>query len=330
MVTWNIFSDKGSSSEWDQLLMSCEDYTIFQSHAWGEYRKSLGWMPVRMYSKNKDGSIGAVAQVLCKKMPFHAVVIWVPGGPCGNPELLDQEFREEIKKYLNCRYIYIRIQSRRARSSDQVLQLMSQGWSECSKFMGAKLTMMLNPDVGADELKSKLGKNWYRNLNRSSRGGFTVGRWDQPTFKEVASLYRTLEEYKNLEEQFSSHELESVFKSLNQHLLVYESLSSNGTRVGIRACLIFGNKAWDFMAATVDEGRKNYVSYSVFWNLIQECGKQGLNYYDLAGVDPVSNSGVYNFKKGSGATACEYLGEWEWTNSRTLSLLVNWKINRGR
>ena len=58
--------------------------------------------------------------------------------------------------------------------------------------------------------------------------------------------------------------------------------------------------------------------------LMKQCAERGVRWYDMGGVDPVNNRGVYDFKKGTGARALEYLGEWEWSTSKALG----WGVSR--
>ena len=40
----------------------------------------------------------------------------------------------------------------------------------------------------------------------------------------------------------------------------------------------------------------------------------------------MNNPGVYNFKKGTGATQVEYIGEWEWASSGLVRYFANFVI----
>jgi lipid II:glycine glycyltransferase (peptidoglycan interpeptide bridge formation enzyme) len=72
-----------------------------------------------------------------------------------------------------------------------------------------------------------------------------------------------------------------------------------------------GNKAWDIFAAATPQGRKQYSSYVTAWSLFNFCAKSQIANYDLSGIDPIKNKGVYDFKNGTGATEIKYIGEWE-------------------
>ena len=67
----------------------------------------------------------------------------------------------------------------------------------------------------------------------------------------------------------------------------------------------------DFLAATSYEGRKHYASHATLWALANELARRGVVRYDLGGVDPVLNKGVYDFKHGTGAMEVPYGGEFD-------------------
>lgn len=82
------------------------------------------------------------------------------------------------------------------------------------------------------------------------------------------------------------------------------------------------------LAATNVAGRKLYSSYLTISELLSTCLERGVEEYDLMGIDPHKNPGVYNFKKGTGAEPLEYLGEWEWATSEPLYYIANWAMGK--
>jgi lipid II:glycine glycyltransferase (peptidoglycan interpeptide bridge formation enzyme) len=84
------------------------------------------------------------------------------------------------------------------------------------------------------------------------------------------------------------------------------------------------------LAATTEIGRRLYASYALVWQLLQHCQKLGVIEYDFMGIDPKNNSGVYNFKKGTGAEFIEYLGEWDWATSNILRWGANGMVRHMR
>ena len=127
-----------------------------------------------------------------------------------------------------------------------------------------------------------------------------------------------MESYKGLKEQFSRQELVSIFQKFTDKIVLYRSEDENGTIVALRGCMILDRFGWDLFAATNVIGRNLYASYVLLWEILKHCQRAGVKNYDLMGVDPVKNSGVYNFKKGTGASSVKYLGEWDWESVQGL------------
>ena len=86
--------------------------------------------------------------------------------------------------------------------------------------------------------------------------------------------------------------------------------------------------AMDLLAVAGGEARKVYASHATLWALLNHCSRLGLHNYDLSGVDPVGNKGVFDFKHGTGASLVECLGEWEWTSLPGFRQAVNRLVAR--
>jgi len=112
----------------------------------------------------------------------------------------------------------------------------------------------------------------------------------------------------------SNDDLQSVINTFGDSLILVRSDDKDGAPLAIRGALLFNETAWDFIAVTTPAGRKKYASHAVFWALAEQCFQLGIKQFDLGGIDPVNNRGVYDFKKGTGTAQVDYLGEWEITN----------------
>ena len=84
----------------------------------------------------------------------------------------------------------------------------------------------------------------------------------------------------------------------------------------------------DLLAAAGGEARKLYASHATLWELLDHCSRLGLHNYDLSGVDPTANKGVFDFKHGTGARLVTCLGEWEWASVPGVRQMVNWMVAR--
>src|SRR5208283_6155309 len=60
------------------------------------------------------------------------------------------------------------------------------------------------------------------------------------------------------------------------------------------------------LGATSDDGLKSKGAYLLQWTLIQWLKGNDIRWYDLGGIDPDGNPGVYSFKRGfSGLDVCQ-------------------------
>ena len=56
------------------------------------------------------------------------------------------------------------------------------------------------------------------------------------------------------------------------------------------------------LGATSDDGLNAKGAYLLQWTLIQWLKENGIKWYDLGGIDPEGNPGVYSFKRGLSGT----------------------------
>ena len=60
----------------------------------------------------------------------------------------------------------------------------------------------------------------------------------------------------------------------------------------------FGDTGIYLFGATSDQGMKSKGSYLLQWTMIKWLKENGIRYYNLGGINPEKNPGVYHFKQG--------------------------------
>src|SRR5688572_22952956 len=328
MATWQLLNDELASRIWDQALLKFADYSPYQSYAFGEYRRALGWEPCRWAAFDEKGEIVALMLGALRRYPLKLGLLYCEGGPVGDLSVCDQSLQQAIKQTTGLRWIYCRFRCDRARDVADVLQLSAQGW--CRSWVTLTPGYSMELDLRQDE-KSILAAcehNWRRNLRRAKESNLVVRRWLDPDVDEVMSVYASMQSLKGLGEQLSREEIEQLWKNLAPHIVLYRCDDENGVLVSLLGWIVFGNRAWGVFSANTEQGRKLHSSYLMYWTLIQHCLKIKVESCDLAGIDPAHNHGVYRFKRGTGAAPLEYLGEWDWASSPWLRWCGNWAISR--
>ncbi len=310
MINWVVVNNKLA---WNKHLAKNSESNYLQMWEWGEY-KCARWRPIRSIGLHND-EVVLIAQMLVKYYPFGIGIVWIPGGVVGGTELWAEDFLEVVKELTGLKHVLIKINNLHKLSEKDELLMIDGGWSRPVNSLSTGMSLKLNIDKPEDILKSDLTKNWRHNLNRSGNYQLRFEVLKSPNAKEIRLLYREMEKNKDLSIQFSLEEIKSLIDVMQNNLLILHCFSSSNKLVAVRACIVFNGTAWDIMAVTGLEARKKYASYGLLWKLIQECRSKNIKYYELGGVDPVKNKGVWNFKKGTGASPIQYLGEWEKENS---------------
>jgi lipid II:glycine glycyltransferase (peptidoglycan interpeptide bridge formation enzyme) len=81
---------------------------------------------------------------------------------------------------------------------------------------------------------------------------------------------------------------------------------AGGVPVAGLVATAMGDSAIYLLGATSDEGLNSKGAYLLQWTLIQWLKEKDIRWYDLGGIDPEGNPGVYIFKKGlSGQDICQ-------------------------
>ena len=322
-VTWELLGDEIANKVWDQYLLQFDGFTPYQFYAWGEHRRHFGWVPYRWVAYNDNREIVAMVQTIFKSYKLGVWRGWSSGGPIGDISNWGKSLHEAALTSTGASHLYLRFFSNRKGTKDDQVSLESQGWKRACCKLYSGFSMTLSIDKTPEEMRRGLSRNWRHNLKRAEKSGLTIRQWVSPNIDDILALYNSMERHKGIVEQFSRQEIQSIFHNLGDKIVLYRCDDKDGQLVAIRGCIILGRFAWDWFASSNVVGRTLYASYALFWEIFLHCQKSGVKEYELNGVDPTKNLGVYNFKKGTGAELLEYLGEWEWATNRLLRFGAN-------
>jgi len=323
MVIWEKYD--GPANQWDEYVAALSG-GFYQTYGWGEVRRVAAWTPLRMLAQS-EGKVVAAASILVKRR-LGTAVCWIPGGPLADCKLLDTNFRESLGLALGTKMYYCRMSLLRADPGHEDSFLSEAGWKRPAVEMSSGLTMSYPLAGDASERLNRTSSNWRHNLKRSQRYDLFIEHWKTPNVDAVVALYREMESLKSLPVQHSANELTALFTECNDSMVVYRCLDASGNLLAIRAAGLCGSKAMDLLAASGIAARKVYASHATLWALLNHCSRIGLKDYDLSGVDPLGNKGVYDFKHGTGATLVKCIPEREWASVPGLRNAVNWMVTK--
>ena len=309
---WTVWS--GTSSEWNKTIAPFEDVNVYQTAEWAEHKSTSGWGVVRLVCLTEDARVITAAQCLYRSGPLSTVVVWVPGGPIGDLSTVTSKFVELLKQHLSTNLIYVRIAVMRPSTDVTLRQLASHKWHKSNTTIGTKSSLVHLLDAEESIRLTRCSTNWKRNLKRSAKIQSPPYVWHKPDSTSLSSAYQEMNDYKQIEGvslNRTTEDLQSAIDVFGDKLILVRSDDADGNALAIRGAICFEDTAWDYIAITTPAGRKTYASYAVFWALAESCFQLGMHQFDLGGIDPINNRGVYDFKKGTGATQIDYEGEWD-------------------
>ena len=323
MVTWEQYS--GAADNWDALVADLNG-GFYQTYGWGEVRRVAGWQPLRMIAKRSGNLVGAAGLLVKRK---HGVsVCWIPGGPVGIIDAIGKGFRKALSNVLRTRLLYCRMSLLRVGEPKDAVFLVKAGWKRPSVALSSGLSMAYSLAGSEEDRMNRTSGNWRHNLKRSGRFDMRIEHWEKPDPVEISGLYREMESLKSLPTQHTEAELVTLFEKCNKHIVTYRCLDSDGNLLAVRAAGLCGSAAMDLLAVAGKAARKVYASHATLWALLDHCSKTNVTEYDLSGVDPIGNKGVFDFKHGTGAVLVQYLGEWEWASIPGLRYAANLMLKR--
>ncbi|HEV2397913.1 MAG TPA: peptidoglycan bridge formation glycyltransferase FemA/FemB family protein [Candidatus Sulfotelmatobacter sp.] len=302
-----------NSDVWSQLLGLFDDGNIYQTWSYGAVRwgrKNLSHLVL----KRKD-EVVAIAQLRIVRpanLNFGmAYLRWGPlcrrHGMSGDLEVAEHLMRALQEEYVSKRKLLLKILPNAFEGSDRA-EFFQRAFS---KFMQEPFTpentyrtFVLDLEPSIEQLRRKLDKKWRNQLARAEKNGLKIvmgtGTDEYRTFCE---MYRQMRDRKPFETSVNIEEFAEIQANLPeaQRMQVLICRQNDVPVAGIVASPM-GDSAIYLLGATSDDGLTAKGSYLLQWTLIQWLKEKGVRWYDLGGIDPDKNPGVYHFKRGLSGT----------------------------
>ena len=299
------------------MLDLFDDANIYQTAAYGEVRwgeKNLSRIVLK-----RNGEIAGIAQLrIIRPTPLKFGMaylrwgpIWVQRGRPFDPEVPVYLARAVEDEYLKKRKLFVRILPN-AFSGSPRAEVFQSAFSKFTRETNGPgdsyrtFVMDLTPPL--EELRSRLDKKWRNQLSRSERNNLAViSGYGSEDFRTFCEIYSQMRERKAFEttvdvDQFGRIQ-EALPESQRMRVLICKD---KGVPVAGLVASAMGDSAIYLLGATSDAGLNSKGAYLLQWAVIQWLKERGIKSYDLGGIDPEGNPGVYHFKRGlSGIDICQ-------------------------
>jgi lipid II:glycine glycyltransferase (peptidoglycan interpeptide bridge formation enzyme) len=314
--SWQVEVDRGTTAEWSQMLDLFEDANIYQTSAYGGVR--WGERNLSRLVLKRDGDVMGMAQVrIVRPTPLKFGMAYLRWGPIWkrccqplDPEVLIRMARAIEDEYLGKRKLFLQIRPNAFAGSTRA-HAFQRAFSKFTRVPGeaetAYRTFVLDLTPTLDELRGRLEKKWRNQLTRSEKNDLTViSGHGSEEYRAFCEIYSQMRNRKTFETTVDVDEFERIQEALTESQRMRVLICRDkGVPVAGLVASAMGDSAIYLLGATGDAGLNSKGAYLLQWSLICWLKQRGIQSYDLGGVDPEGNPGVYHFKRGlSGVEIC--------------------------
>ena len=310
---WEVEVDRATAAEWSQMLDLFDDANIYQTWSYGGVHwgdKSLSHLVLK-----RGGEVLAMAQLrIVRPTRFKFGMAYLRWGPVWQRRgvSLDSEVctymaRVLEEEYVSNRKLLLRMLPNGFVSSPRaavIQSAFSMFTRETPVADNTYRTFVLDLAPDLEELRRKLDPKWRNKLSGAERNNLKVivgnGSVEYRTF---CLMYNEMRKRKMFETTVDVEEFERIQKDLPESLRMQVLICEDqDVPVAGLVASAMGDTAIYLLGATSDAGLNSKGAYLLQWTLIKWLKENGIKWYDLGGIDPERNPGVYHFKKGlSGA-----------------------------
>jgi lipid II:glycine glycyltransferase (peptidoglycan interpeptide bridge formation enzyme) len=305
--------DRTTPAEWSHLLDLFDDANIYQTFPYGSVRwgeKNLSHLVLK-----RDGEVMAMAQlrIICPT-PLKFGMAYLRWGPIyerrgtpPDPEILKRMAASLVDEYVKKRKLFLSVLPNAFAGSPraQAFQSAFSGFvREPLTASNTYRTFLLDLAPSLEDLRSALDKKWRNQLTRSEKNNLEVISGNtENDYRAFCAIYDQMLKRKSFDTSVDTQEFARIQQALpdNQRMRIL-ICKDQGRPVAGLVVSAFGDSAIYLLGATSDDGLNSKGAYLLQWTMIKWLKSQGIRWYDLGGIDPEVNPGVYHFKRGfSGA-----------------------------
>jgi hypothetical protein len=312
---FDIEVDRVGREGWIKAFDLFEDANPYQTWSYGAVHWGEGNLSHLVLRNN--GEICAIAQLRIVRLPLKlggiAYLRWGPlcqrrGGEL-DPDIVKRMMDALVSEYVDNRKLLLRIIpdafAGRARG-----EIIEKSLPNAKRPKKGDRTFVLDLTPSLEELRRNLDQKWRNQLNRAEKNNLQVQRGTGPEDYQVfLGLYEAMWRRKKFDTTVNVHEFGRICADLpeSQKFQILICRKEGRPVCGI-VCSTVGRQGIYLLGATNDDGLDAKGAYLLQWNIISWLKNAGFHSYDLGGIDPELNPGVYHFKRGFSAEDVFRLG----------------------
>lgn len=320
-------------SEWNDVCCEFGDAEFTQSFEWGEARRLEGWRPTPVVLR--DGDRPVAAALLLVKSRFGVELVYCPRGPVWQRRdrptaaslaslaaMLDALCGAYRNSALVCDWYSDREQIPESMLRPKGFRRITDG-----------MTAIIELDATMESILASFHRKWRNDLQKAREGPLRVSCHVPPD--HVDELY-ALADRMTVRKRFSigvSHALATSFlrERNGEASALVRAVNPDGTTAAAALIVVFNGMASYLVGASVsneDPAFSRGASNLVQWHALGWAKASGAHLYNLEGLDPLRNPGVYHFKSRMNGRPRLTRGMWIWTRNRVATAVLQTALKR--
>lgn len=309
-------------SGWQAAVAEFDDYNYRQAWDFGTAcAERLGACSEHVAIRRNEQIVG-LADVRIRRLPLlQAGIAYITGAPMirqgreADPEHFRACLKALVDQYVDRRRLTLRILAAPGApewNAAQARMFEESGFVAARHWPGYR-TLLVDVDRPEADIRKGLAQKWRNGLNRAERNNLAVrSGTGSDLFDEFRGLFRRLLDRKGFEVDLPADFYAAVQQDMpDPDRFVVSLASDSGRTVAGHVASILGDTCVYLLGATDEQGIQDKSSYLLQWHTIQLSRQRGCRWYDLGGIDPEGNPGVYHFKQGLGGIEVFAAGPYE-------------------
>jgi peptidoglycan pentaglycine glycine transferase (the first glycine) len=290
-----------------------------QTHAWGEFKRSHRWQPVRLLLE-EDGKVVGAAYIGLHRLPLLGSLAYCAKGPWldwGNAAHVEAFFRG-VRTVLRGRRVFALQIEPEALESDMRLkeQLAGLGFRRYWTNHQFKTTMVVDLAPGEPELQTRMSQTARRYIRAGQRAGVTVVEdisfEAQEAFYDLFIVTSRRDGFFLRPRRYMRRYWQQMIDAGYGRFLFARK---DGENLAAMFLTSFNDKIWYKDGVSQDAGQKVHATYVLQWAAMQWGKAHGATYYDMVAIpdpDQLENRehemfGLYDFKRKFGGEVREFI-----------------------
>ena len=315
---------------WNKALSQFSDANVYQSWNYSKYAQNE--KVVKHMAFYEDNDIIGLAAVRIRTAPIvKRGIAYLLRGPVWQ-KINNETSKDVLYKILDLlkyefvikRKLLLRVKPHIFSDvNPQIDSFEGQGFKRVKTVPPYKsLVLYLDGDI--EKIRQSFKPRWRNYLNQAEKNDIKIlSGSSSELFKTFIQLYGQMHERKKFKEYVSVNGMHKMNTNLDKEfkLQIFIAVKDDQPVSGLVGTTM-GNTAIYLLGASNKKGMGIRSSYLLQWEMIKWAKFMNCKRYDLGGIDPELNPGVYKFKEGISKQEISGIGTYETYNSSFTKMIV--------